>query len=239
MDYPTWITTVCTLLEVPIANAASALPSTDVNFNNAYPACIDFTENRIQRELDLINTLVTDSSASTTANQRKFVLPTDVGTYIVVQQISLIVGGVRQAPALPASREFLDFAYPSDTALGAPSYPSYWAPNDGVSVLIGPSTDQAYPCEVVGTIRLKQMSATNTSNFLSVSLPDLYVAASMSWFCAYQQNWGAQASDPQMAVSWETTYKSLRDGATVEEVRKKFRSVGSSSRIPSPLNPGT
>ena len=236
MNYQDWVTRVATLLEVPLGtNTASATPTTDVNFNNVIPACIDYVENRIQRELDLINTLVTDSTSSTTANKRTFTLPTDVGTFVVVQQIAVIVNGVRQAPAVPVSREFLDFAYPSETSLGTPRNPLYWTPYNGTSILIGPSTDQSYPCEILGTIRLNQMSSTNPSNFLTISLPDLYIAASMSWLAAYQRDYGASASDPQLAMSWETQYKTLRDGATVEEVRKKFSSVGRSSRMPSPL----
>lgn len=238
MDYSGWIEAVCTLLEVPVTNASSATPSSDTFFNTIYPSAITYAEERIQRELDLINTLVTDNSGSTTANTRKFTLPADAGTFIVVQQGALIVNGVRQPPMLPVSREFLDFCYPAETAPTTPSYPTYWCPNDGVSILLGPAPDSAYSCEIVGTIRVPPLSASNTSNFLTVELADLYVAASMVFFSAYRMDFGAQSSDPTIATSWETQYTTLRDGATVEEARKKFRSIGNSSRQPYPTTGG-
>src|ERR1700742_4698649 len=108
MDYSGFITTVSTLLEVPIADPTLEEPSTDTNFNNVLPWVISATQLRIQRDLDLINTVITDNTGATTANTRKFIYPTDQGTWIVVQQAALIVGGIRQPPLLPVSRETLD-----------------------------------------------------------------------------------------------------------------------------------
>lgn len=235
MLYSDWINGVCTLLEVPISNAASASPATDSNFNLIYPRAIEYAELRLQRDLDFINTVVTDPTGNLTANGRTFSLPTDQGTWVVVQQVTIFVGGVRQQPMIPVSREMLDWTYPAEAAPTTPSYPTYWCPNNGVSVLVGPGPDQAYQAEVVGTIRIKPLSAANTSNFLSVNLPDMYLSASMVFLSAYQRDFGAQSSDPQMAVSWESTYTKQLAGASVEELRKKFRSIGQSARIPSPI----
>ena len=236
MNYTTWVSTITTLLEVQLgSNPASATPTTDQNFNAIIPACIDFVENRLQRELDLLNTIITDSSASTSANSRTFTYPVDLGTFIVVTQLSLIVSGVRQPPMTPVSREFMDFCYPAEAAPSTPSYPIYWCPANGTQALLGPAPDTIYPCEAVGTVRVAQMSSANPTNFLTIELPDLYIAASMVWLSDYQRNYGAASGDPQMALTWEQNYKTLFAGAEVENLRSKFRSVGSSARSPSPL----
>ena len=242
MNYASWVTTVTTLLEVPLGTSpASATPSTDANFNNMIAPCIDFVENRLQRELDLINTVVTNSSGVTAANTRSFSYPTNLGTFIVVNQLSLFVGSVRQPAMTPVSRDFIDACYPAETAPTIPSYPIYWAPANDTTAILGPSPDAIYTCEVVGTMRMSQMSNSNPSNFLTLQLPDLYIAASMAWLCAYQRDFGTAAADPQMAMSWSQTYDKLFAGADAEELRKKFRSIGQSSRSPSPLanQPGT
>ena len=59
--------------------------------------------------------------------------------------------------------------------------------------------------------------------------------ASMIFISAYQRDFGRQSDDPQMAMSYEAQYNALLKGATVEEFRKKFESVGWTSMSPSPV----
>lgn len=237
MNFSDWNTAMGTLLEIQMPNPATASPSSDPNYNSIYPRAIEFAELTIQRDLDLINTQVTDDSATLTANSRKFTLPTDKGVYIVVDQVAIFVGGARQPPLIPTSRDFLDFSYPGDASLTpAPSYPIYWCPVDGTTILVGPAPDTGYTVEVVGTQRFVMLSSTNTSNFLTLQLEDLYIAASMIWFSGYQRDFGSQSDNPQMAVSWQTVYNNLKTPAFVEESRKKFRSQGWRSRQPNPIS---
>lgn len=100
--------------------------------------------------------------------------------------------------------------------------PLYWCPNDEVSALIAPVSDIPLQAEIVGTMRLIPLSSSNTSNFLSTYLSDLYLAAVMIFMSGYQRDFGQQSDDPKLAVSWEAQYQVLLRSAEIEEARKKF-----------------
>jgi hypothetical protein len=90
---------------------------------------------------------------------------------------------------------------------------------------------------VVGTYRPASLSAdpATQTTFISLYLPDLLIMASMVYISGYQRNFGRANDDPQMAVSYESQYKTLMQGAMVEEARKKFQSSGWTSMSPSPV----
>ena len=133
---------------------------------------------------------------------------------------------------MPASRDFLDYTYPS--AIGS-TIPQYFSMTTQTSLIVGPWPDQSYQMEVVGTIRPQPLSTTNVTTLLSIYFPDLFVAASMVFGTGYQQNFGAATVDnPQMAVNWESHYQSLLKSAQTEEAMKKFTGEGWSSKQPAP-----
>ena len=237
MLYSDYITRIADLLDIAatITNAASATPSSDPNFNNMIGASIDYTENRLQREFDFLGTRITDSSASLTANSRFFKLPSSQGTFVVVETLTPVVAGSRRQSLIPVSRAYLDTTYPSDAPPFTPAVPVYYALYDNANVLVGPSPDQPYPIEVVGTRRVPQLSASNTSNFLTLFMPDLYIACSMVFWSGYQRDFGSQSDDPRMAMSWEALYQKLADSALVEELRKKWEGPAWTSKQPSPI----
>lgn len=236
MDWSDFVTATADIFEIPITNPASAEPSSSPGYNNILPRCIEQVELRLQRALDFLATYTTDATGTLTPNNRLFALPTDKGTYIVVSQVAPIVNGVRQMPMTPISREALDAFYPSDTALGSPSVPTFFAMYDNANILVGPAPDQAYGIEVVGTQRIEPLSATNTSNFLTLELPDLYLAAANVFLAGFQRDFGSQSENPQLGISWESTFQSLLKDASVEEARKKWAGVGWNSRMPSPIS---
>lgn len=239
MLYSGWIKAVCSVLEYTVVNATSATPTDDDDFNAVIPDAIDYVENRLQRDLDFVASTATSIAGTMTANSRTVTLPTNLGTYIVASQIRPIVEGIRQQPLEPVSRPFLDFAWPNEASMGANTLPQQWCPNDQASVLVGPAPDQNYPFEVVGTVRFPQLSATNTSNFLTLQVPDLYVAASLVFFFGYQRDFGAQAEDPGTAQSWENQYQTLLKSAQVEEARKEFMDMSPSPSKPTGLTAQT
>lgn len=237
MNYSQYITSVVTLLDMDatLDDASSATPTTVDSFNNMITPSIAYAENRIQRQLDLENTYVTDLTGSFVSGTRNVTLPTSTGIFVVATQIFPIISGVKQLPLLPMSLEGLNMMYPSDTPLSSNSVPVYWAPYNQTSILVGPSPDLNYGLGVVGTQRLTPMSSTNISNFLSLYLPDVYLAASMVFWFGYQRDYGSQSDDPKAAQSWEQQYQLLISPALVEEKRKMFQSVGWSARLPSPV----
>lgn len=234
MVFNDWVTWVCTALEIPLTPAVGMGPSGDANFNAIYPRAIEYIELRLQKELDLIGATVTDETGTLAANSRIFTLPTSKGNFIVTTQISPGAGGTRQAPLLPTSRSFIEMVWPSDTAVGT-TVPTYWAPIDQVSVMVGPPVSTQLAMSTVGEQRFTPLSPGNPSNFLSVYFPDLYNVGSLVFLAGYQRDFGAMSDDPAKAQSWEAQYQTLQKSAAVEEARKKFESVGWSPRLPSPI----
>lgn len=239
MQWSDWITAIADILDLAatITAPTSQTPSTDPNFNNILPSAVSYTENRIQRDIDLLGTMVTDETANFPTNSRKLTLPTDKGHYVVVEQVYPIISGIRGTPLTPVSREFLGGSYPTDSPVGSPSVPMFFCPNDELSILVGPVADQSYGVGIVGTQRFTPLSAANPSNFLTLYWPDLYVVASMVFFAGYQRDFGQQSDDKQLAQSWENQYQMLKTPALVEEKRKLFSSTGWSCRQPSPVTP--
>lgn len=222
--YSTWLTAAADLLITQTDNT---------DFVTILPSAIDYAEQRIYRELDLLSTRVTNSSNALTASDRNFALPTG---YVVVEELNLIypagtaaASGTRY-PLIPVSRPYLDVVYPGNVTTGQPVV---FAMVDQNNLIVGPSPDGNYVIEVVGTQRPAALSANNTSTFLTANLPDLWMAATMIFFSGFQKNFGSQADDPKMAVSWESQYQSLRASADSEEWRKKFAASAWSSIQPS------
>lgn len=216
LNYSTYVTALSTLL---------VIPSNNDDFVSILPDCTDYAEQRIYRELNLLATVIRDASQALTPSSRDFVLPTAQGAFVVVNRINAITpagstptNGTRN-PLTPMSLDVLDAAWPSNTGS---ALPTGFAMVTQTSIVVGPWPDQAYTVEVVGTTRPLPLSSTNPVTFLSANLPDLFLAASMVFMSAYQKNFGSQADDPQMGISWESQYQLLKASADTEEARKRF-----------------
>lgn len=213
-----------------IANIMSVDPTTP-QFQTMLPGMIDYAEQRIYRELDLLNTVVRNDSATLTTLNRNFTLPTTTnGNFITIQGINLVTpAGVAtidtgtRNPLQPTTRDFLDSVW--NSATGA-ALPKLFAMIDQFNIIVGPWPNAAYQVEVIGTIRPNPLSSTNTSTFLTQYLPDLFIAGSMIFASGYQRDFGSQADNPAQAVSWETQYEKLFASANMEELRKKFAGPG-------------
>jgi len=234
LTYSTYVQQMANLMAV-----SSTEYPTDYSFQTFLPGCIDYAEDRIYRETDLLSTRVSDLTATFTANTRSFTLPVPTqGAFLVIEEMNAItpVGATSSGTRVPlqiSSRPFIDMAYPSDyTGTGVPQY---FAPLSNTVVNIAPVPDQAYAVEVIGTIQPTPLSSTNTTTFLTNYLPDLFIAASMVFASGYMRNFGAQADNPQMAASWEGQYKTLVASAGMQELRKKYSSQGWQNQMPNPI----
>lgn len=214
---------------------------TDPNFVIVLPNIIDYAEQRLYRELDLLSTVTTDSTGFLTANTRNFALPTSIGRFVVVNNINVItptgytvVNGTRN-PLTPTTRDYIDFTWPSNIASSSSSVPTYFAMQDDQNVIVGEAPGVAYNVEVKGTIRPAPISSTNTTTYLSLYLPDLFLTASMIEASGYMRNFGAQSDDPRMSVSWSSEYDKLFASANTEQQRSRFAAGGWTSMSPSPL----
>lgn len=230
LTYDTWLEQLANLMVQDPA---------DENFLVFVPGCIDYAEQRMYRELDLQVTRVIDTSGATVANNQQFTLPTAQGTFVVVEQINVFdpAGTTAETgsrvPLIGVTKEFINAAWPSNSSnIGTPQW---FAPVSNTLYLLAPSPDAQYTTEVVGTIRPTPLSSSNTSTFLTTSLPDAFMAASMVFATGYQRDFGAQTDNPQASASWEAQYTKLMQSAAVEELRKRFMGPAWQPMTPSPV----
>lgn len=201
---------------------------TDADFLAILPVLIDDSEMRIYRDLDLLASIVT-VTGTTSSNTRNFALPTSSGHMLVVDAINVLDSSGTRYPVTPATREGVDFLYPSNTPPGSPSFPKIFARIDDLNVLFGPAPDSTYAVEVIGTIRPTPLSASNTTTYLSNYLSDLFFAGAMISAAGYMRNFGSQGDDPKMATSWQSQYDARLASAKQEEMRKSYVSAQSSA----------
>lgn len=206
-----------------LANMAVMDSEDNPEFVEILPRAIEYAENRIYRELDLLNAVVRTNGTLSSGN-RDFTLPTDNGRFVTVDAINAIVSSSR-TPLVQTSREVIDNLWPSSSAPSASSVPAYYAMVTDEAVIVGPPAGATTTLEVVGKIRPAALSEANTTTFLSSYLPDLFLSASMVFIAGWTKNFGSQSDNPAQAMSWEQTYKTQLASANAEELRKKFGSM--------------
>lgn len=211
--YASYVTALATEAVISESNAG---------FVAILPTIIDQAEQQCYRDLDLIATIVRDSSATTIANNRLLTLPTSSGRFVVVHSMN-IGSGSDKTPLTPISRGIADNLWPSDTAVSSSSVPTKYAPLTDQTYLLVPSPGSALTVEVIGTIRPTSLSASNTTTILSSYLPDLFLAAGMYAMSGYMRNWSAQADDPKMAINWQQDYQTRLASANKEEIQRKYQ----------------
>lgn len=236
INYTTYISEIAAITAI----SSNIIVNGDASFGPIAPGMIDYAEQRLYREGDFLTTYITDSSTNVVANNHVFSYPTSQGTFLVIDQINIItpagapVSSGTRVPLQVASKSFLQTLYPNDaTSIGVPAY---FAPATATACFLGPVPDQAYNVEIIGTQRPAPLSAANSSTFLTQTLPDLFIAASMIFMSGYMRNFGSQADTPQMAVSWESQYDKLFASADMEEMRKKYQGQAWQNQAPNQTN---
>jgi len=219
--YPTFVTALASEMAVDPSNA---------DFLTILPTLIDTAEQLCYRELDLLAALVT-VTATASANNRLLTLPTGSGHLLVVDSVAAIDAGGTRHMMVPATRETIDFLYPTNTASFSPSYPSIFARYDDLTLIYGPPPDSGYTVEIVSTIRPAALTAVNTATYLSQYLPDLFLAAAMVSAMGWMKNFGAQSDDPKSSVSWQNEYNVRLASAQKEERRKQYVAAMSSPPV--------
>lgn len=222
MNYGSYISQIANLM---------AADSTTPEFQTMVQGMIPYAEDRIYRELDLLNTTVVNSSNAFTPGVRSFTLPTNGanGIFYTVTGINVITpagvtpdAGTRNQLAA-VSMDYLNAVWNSSAGS---SVPQEFAMVNQFTIIVGPWPDDDYTVEVVGTIQPAPLSDTNVNTFLTQYLPDLFTAASMIFASGYMRDFGSQADNPQQAQSWESQYQTLLKSAMLLELRKKFAGPG-------------
>ena len=237
----------------------------DANFVLILPTIIDYAEQRCYRELNLLNAEARQWFAMTPYQRAQTFpvansivsIPPQAQQILVVERVKIwppnevpafpmvgppVFGG---EPALPTTVDYLDAVYsglyPNPGPMGRPLR---FAMIDDQTIAFGPMPDQPYLFEIHGSARpvalyLAAPADGTQTTFLTSILPDLFLAAAMVSASGYRHNFGAQADDPKMAMSWEQQYQTLLGSAKSEEVRKRFLGWGPDmSSYPAPPMPG-
>lgn len=236
LTFSSYVSEIATITAI----TSNILVNGDNNFQGVMPVIIDYAEGRLWRDLDLPVVRVTDTSVTCSSGVRTIALSTTQGTILVVQTISLLTSagttssnGTR-VPLVPAAQSVIDGIYPSPASSNC-GQPQFFCRVTDTQIVLGPTPDQPYGTEVIGTTRPPPLSATNSTTWLSANVPELMVAAGMISAAGYMRDFGAQSDNPQMAQSWETQYNNLLKSQNIDALRMKFQSQAWTSEIPSPV----
>lgn len=227
MVYSDFVNGVANLLDIlpTITDPTNANPSTDGNFNLILPRAIEYAENRMYRELDLIQATTTATSI-TAPNNRQISIPASL---IVMNSCYLITpagaaptdANAMRNPMIRTSIDFVNRTYSTGQNTVAGKLAKYYATTSNSSIQVGPAPDDAYNIEFIGIARPAPLSSTNTSTILTSYLPDIFLICAMIFLSAYQRDWSAMSDDPKMALSYEGQYSTLKIGAKEEIARAK------------------
>jgi len=247
LTYNGYVTQIATMAVVNTQTVSGVVQGVDDAFNAIIPQMLNYAELRIQRDLDLLPSV---TSNSYTLSYGSNLLQISVNDFVTVQTVGLATPAYYSPvpdtydikPLLPSTKEFLQNVYGSSSCIGVPKYFAMYGGdlstggNTYNNILFGPYADEEYTISVTGTQRLPTLyqfsnttDAGTETTFISTYLPDLLIMASMVYISAYQRNFGRESDDPAMAQSYEGQYQALKQAAIAEEYRKKFQASAWSS----------
>lgn len=237
MQYSDYTTALGGLLVVPIISAGSVTPSSNTDFNNFLPRILEAGEQRIYRELDFLATRQEDYSVTLSTSTRNATLP---ASNIVLQSANVITpastapaAGTRN-PLEIVSKDVIDAIWPQEPYFK--TVPRYLAQLSATQVIVAPTPDQPYVLETTGIFRPTPISASNPTTYTSLTYPDLLLFACMVVGCGYQRDFGQQADDPKIAMSWESMYQTAKASSLSEEQRRKTQGRNWSPYSETPLS---
>jgi hypothetical protein len=220
--------------------------SVNSDFPQLFPQATSYAEERIYDELVPINQRFLNTSLTTTIASRAINLSAASQTILTVEQFAIIYPAGTTNPALGtlyyfdgASLDIINMIWPSQSVTLDPSEADYigryWCLADDHTLVFSPTPPAAYTAAITGTFEPTPISAANPTTYLSMVYPALLEAACMVFLTGgLLRNFGAQADDPRMALSWEQTYKTLIAGAQLEEQRRRLQGQGWSQYQPAP-----
>ncbi len=239
MNYDELVATLKVMCEVVPNNTNDA-------FNRILPAMFLYADGRIYKDLVFLQTTMFQP-ATLVARNRELAVPASV---VVLKGINLCTPPMpvstitRRTPLERIPADVLDFVWPQSAF--RPGQPQKYAvigklvdaatmPQQlGLIVRFMPTPDAAYPVEFHGDVRPLPPSNKNPETYLTVTYPELYIAACMIFAAGYQRDFSAQSDDPQRAVSWESQYGMLRQGAMLEAARMRGEGPNYTAATPAP-----
>ena len=216
----------------------------DADFLEEMPRFVEYGENRIYRKLKLLATRAQNVQCQTEAGFRTINLGAITSLSLSVEGFALLLPQgtltgqqATRLPYEPTSLDLIDIFFPTENTPVAPgsAQQRWWAMLDDANIVIGPTPDNTYNCEVTGLFQPAPISATNVQTYLSTVYPDILVAACMIAVSAYLRDYGSMSDDPKMAMSWEETFQGLIPDCLAEEQRRRSAGDGWNQNSPTPL----
>lgn len=157
---------------------------------------------------------------------------TENNDFVTVQYVTALPAQKKQKMER-LTKDAFDIFWPADYQIGQPQ--NYCVLNNN-TVILGPTPDQNYSVEFTGVFRPAPISSTNTSTYLSINYPDLFMAACMVFGEMYQKDADLPANSPpgQDATKWESQYQLRKASALSEVQRQKGAGPNWSSYSPTP-----
>lgn len=245
LTYNGLVTQVCLLAPYQFSTVAGVVTPDAPEFTSVIPMMLNYAEQRIQRDMELLNTQVLRGPyALAVGSNQLSVPPSDL---IVVQDVLVNIGGT-PTPMHPVSKSYLLTVWPSTSAPGPPKVVALQGGDGptlgltGTIILFGPPPDVPYQVNCIGESRAPslagfatQAQAGTAATWISTWLPDMLVMACMIYVTAYQRDFGRQADDPQMAQSYENQYGTLLAGANKQEFQRRWEADAWSALAKSPV----
>jgi hypothetical protein len=246
LTYNTYVLQLANMAVMATTTVNGVAQGVDATFNTLIPQALNYAELRIQRDLDVLPSV---SSNTYTVFLGNNILQLGINDFVTVQTVSISANGTTNT-LLPTTKEFIQNVY-GGTLTANYGFPQYFAMvgsangdfgNIYNNILLGPTPNNSYQAVVYGTTRLPTLyqnanasQASTATTFISTYYPDLLIQASMIYVSQFQRNFGAGSNDPSMGPTYELQYQNLLKGASVEEARKQFMSSEGTSYAPAPL----
>lgn len=243
----------------------AAIPqnSEDGNYEKILPAAFAYADGRIYRELNFLATDIY-MFQPLIANAREVALSPDVLTVRSVSVLTPAGDATNNSRRHHLERitpEALDMFWPQSsfkrglpkkfTVAGVrtahallpnpnppttqPLPPIFQPERFNYFLRVMPTPDRAYTAEVYGGVQPLPLSQNNPETYLSLQYAELFIACCMVFITGYQRDYGAQADDPQRAVSWEGQYTKLRDGVVLETAMQRSEGPSWTALSPAPV----
>lgn len=241
-------------LQAIIARTPYPYAVVDGAFATLFPQSISYAEGFIYNKLPMLAQRSQDTSLVTVPGSASFSLAGTALPVVVPERIALLtpagstMANGTQVQFVAASTDLIDSYWPNESLTWAPNLASaaYWCIQGGVSpvdfssplVTIAPTPDAAYTVVLTGLFQQPPLSAANPQTYLSTLYAPLLTAACMVFISGgLLRNYGAQADETGMALSWQGQVDRLLDAAGSEEMRRRSQGTGFLDRPPMPPHP--
>lgn len=217
----------------------TAMGADDADLLVIIPATIEYVEGRIYNDpfFDFLSTRQASTVACTIGTRTV----TKPAALISVDSVNLITPagavpdavGSSRVPLEPRSLPYIDAVWSGASGVtGATGQPKDYAPFTDAAFKLGPVPAAAYVLEFLGPTRPAALSEANPTTFITVNMPELFLAGAMVFLSGWMKNFSAASDNPEMPVNWEQQFNVLKIGPQVVEARRKFASVGWTSQPP-------